>query len=59
MALRKTAVAGMSGMAVAYGVQQKRRTEAAASSGELQWGLQKIVHFRQNLSKKDFSRLLY
>ena len=34
MALRKTAVAGMSGMAVAYGVQQKRRTEAAATSGK-------------------------
>ena len=30
MALRKGAVAGMAGMAVAYGVQQKKRTEAAS-----------------------------
>ena len=32
MALRKGAVAGMAGMAVAYGVQQKKRTEAACAS---------------------------
>ena len=32
MALRKGAVAGMAGMAVAYGVQQQKRAEAACSS---------------------------